>query len=252
MKTPARLALLDRILSAALAAAIAAAGLFWSAGARADDIDIYSLRNTEGFRPNVVIILDNSANWSANISVPACDATGANVGSKEQGKKMGVEKCALYKLISSLSVGDLSQFNFALMLFNESPYDSAYPRKAFVNVTTAAQKAALLNLISGLDIGADKSNNASTAESFYEAYQWFAGGAVHLGNKTTTKHDTAAFTDSTKTRYRSPGVRLRQEPPHLHRQRQTAGQRRDRIRAAAEPESERGTNHHPSRRRRQQ
>ena len=32
--------------------------------AHAEDIDIYSLPSNEGFRPNVLIILDNSANWS--------------------------------------------------------------------------------------------------------------------------------------------------------------------------------------------
>ena len=176
----------------------------------ADDIDIYSLPNTEGFRPNVLIILDNSANWSASITTPNCTAAGAMVKNsnpgKEEGTKMGAQKCALYRLIASLSVTDLSQFNFALMLFNESPDASGYPRKAFFHVTTAADKQALLDTISGLKINADKSNNASTAESFYEAYQWFNGSTVHLGNKTATKHDAAAFTNASKTRYVSPGV----------------------------------------------
>jgi type IV pilus assembly protein PilY1 len=119
---------------------------------------------------------------------------------------MGAQKCALYKLISSMSVADLGLFNFALMMFNESPDSSGYPRKAFVTVTTAADKQALLDLISGLGINADKGNNAATAEAFYEAYQWFTGGAVHLGNRTATKHDAAAFTDASKNRYLSPGV----------------------------------------------
>ena len=207
MKTPARLALLDRILSVALAAAIAAVGLFWSAGARADDVDIYSLRNVEGMRPNVLIILDNSANWSAALKgLPKCDVAAANVAPKDDDTKFGKEKCALYKVINSLSVGDLSQFNFALMLFNESPDDSGYPRKAFIQVTSQADKQVLLNLIAGLDIGADKTNNPSSATTFYEAYRWFTGGTVYLGNKTATKHDVHAFTSSAKTTYVSPGL----------------------------------------------
>ena len=56
---------------------------------------------------------------------------------------MGAEKCALYTLIASMSIADLSQFNFALMLFNESPDSSGYPRKAFFHVTEAADKQAL-------------------------------------------------------------------------------------------------------------
>jgi type IV pilus assembly protein PilY1 len=183
---------------------------FGTPPAHADDIDIYSIPSTEGLRPNVLIILDNSANWSASIPTPPCDTAGANVKAstpnKEEGTKMGAQKCALYKVINSLSVADLSQFNFAVMLFNESPDSSGYPRKAFVHVTTDADKIALLNLISGLGINADKTNNASTAETFFEAYQWFAGGSVHLGDKTASKNDPAAFTDGSKTRYRSPGI----------------------------------------------
>jgi len=194
-----------RLLLLAFALALTAV-----APVHADDIDIYSLPNTEGFRPNVLIILDNTANWGSSISTPVCSAAGAMVRNsnpgREEGTKMGAQKCALYKLLASLSVTDLSQFNFALMLFNESPHASGYPRKAFVNVATAADKQALLDIISGIGINADKTNNASTGESFYEAYQWFLGSTVHLGNKTTAKLDAAAFTDASKTRYRSPGV----------------------------------------------
>lgn len=207
MKNESRLRLQDRLLTVALAGALAAAGLFWSTLARAEDIDIYSLPNVEGQRPNVMIILDNSANWSASLKgLPKCDAPGANVDSKQEDTKFGKEKCALYKLIYSMPVADLSQFNFAIMMFNESPDDSGYPRQAFVNITTPTQKQALLNLISGLDRDKDKTNNASSATSFYEAYQWFIGGTVYNGNKTAAKHDAAAFTNSSKTTYASPGL----------------------------------------------
>ncbi len=166
--------------------------------------------NIEGFRPNVLIMLDNTANWSASISTPICDAVGANVKAsspnKEEGTKMGAQKCALYKLIDSLSVTDLSQYNFALMLFNESPDSVGLSAQGVLPRAGAADKQALLDTITGLGINRDKGNNAATAEAFYEAYQWFTGGAVWLGNKTATKHDAAAFTDSSKTRYVSPGV----------------------------------------------
>ena len=97
------------------------------------------------------------------------------------------------------------------MLFNESPDDSGYPRKAFIQVQDARRtSSALLDMISGLGINRDKGNNASTADAFYEAYQWFTGGKVHMGNKTATKHDTAAFTDATQEpAIASPGLGLR-------------------------------------------
>jgi type IV pilus assembly protein PilY1 len=205
MRTP------NRLSRALQTGALAAASCLLAASAvLAEDIDIYSMPSIDGMRPNILIIMDNTANWGANIPTPLCNAAGANVKptspNKEEGTKMGAEKCALYKLIASMSIADLSQFNFGLMLFNESPDSSAYPRRAFINVTTAAQKQTLLDMISGLHINNDKGNNAATAEAFYEAYLWFTGGGVHFGNKTATKHDTAAFTDSSKTRYQSPGV----------------------------------------------
>ena len=40
------------------------------------------------------------------------------------------------------------------MMFNESPDSGGYPRQAFFHVTTAADKQALLDLISGLRINA--------------------------------------------------------------------------------------------------
>ena len=90
------------------------------APARAEDIDIYSLPSTEGLRPNVLIILDNSANWSASISTPICTVTTApgvplvknsNPG-KEEGTKMGAQKCALYRLINcSLSRNSVSSIS---------------------------------------------------------------------------------------------------------------------------------------------
>ena len=49
-------------LSALTLAVVSAA---WTGSVRADDIDIYSMPNIEGFRPNVLIMLDNTANWSA-------------------------------------------------------------------------------------------------------------------------------------------------------------------------------------------
>ncbi len=80
---------------------------------------------------------------------PNCTVTAAMVSSspnKEEDTKLGKEKCALYKLIESLSVDELGQFNFAVMLFNESPDDSGYPRQAFIRVTSGSGQAeALLN-----------------------------------------------------------------------------------------------------------
>ena len=177
------------------------------APARADDIDIYGMPNSNTDRPNVLFILDSSANWSASISVPNCyykdngvvTANGPKASNpgKEQGTKMAIEKCALYNLVDALPV-DTTQdadhnalFNVGFMLLNESPYNGAYPRKAFTALTTN-NKALLKTLISGLTIGGDKGSNADFARSLYEAYLYFKGLAPYQG-ALAPKRDTAAF-----------------------------------------------------------
>ncbi|HRK56217.1 MAG TPA: hypothetical protein PLQ67_01690, partial [Burkholderiaceae bacterium] len=165
--------------------------------ARAEDIDIFSVSAQSGAQ-NVLLILDNSANWSASLSVPNCTYADGSGGPKasnpnqEAGTKMAIEKCALYNVVLRLPTDDAQPyFNIGVMLFNEGNTNSGYPRHRFVPLTSA-NKTALLNLIRNLGINADKTNNASTAESFYEAFQMFAAGAVWKGTA-GTKYDTHAI-----------------------------------------------------------
>jgi hypothetical protein len=100
MKTSSRFALHDRLLTAALAAALAAAALFWSAITLAEDIDIKPLPNVEGLRPNVLITLDNSADWSASPKgLSKCDSSSAKVDSKHEDTKLGKAQCVRRKVI---------------------------------------------------------------------------------------------------------------------------------------------------------
>jgi hypothetical protein len=68
--------------------------------AHAEDIDAIRTRPvTEGLLPNVLFIIDNTANWSERRS-PAPDSATARqprtCEPDEEGTKMGAEKCALY------------------------------------------------------------------------------------------------------------------------------------------------------------
>ncbi len=168
---------------------------------RAEDIDIFSASSSEQGAQNVLLMLDNSANWSAAIGVPACTYADGSGGPKstnpnsETGAKMSIEKCALYNALYRLPVptGEASPyFNIGVMLFNEGNTNSGYPRSRFLPLT-AANKAALLDVIRSLGINADKTNNASTAESFYEAFQMFTAGAVWKGKETPAKYDHSAI-----------------------------------------------------------
>ena len=166
------------------------------APAHAEDIDIYADPNAANDVPNVLFVLDNSANWSSSIPAANCfykdNGVVTTVGPKatspgqEQGKKMAIEKCALYNLVDALPVATSggpdndALFKIGIMLLNESPNDGAYPRKAFTALTTN-NKAALKALIKGLAIGDDKGSNADFAKAMYEAYLYFKGLAAVPG-----------------------------------------------------------------------
>ncbi len=207
-----------RAKPAALSAALMAA-LCLTAPLIAEDIDIYTGVNPNGDLPNVLLVLDNSANWTTSIPAPNCyyrengvvttnGPRDTNPG-MEQGKKIAIEKCALYNLFDALPVRtDVTNpdadalFNVGLMLLNESPNNGAYPRKAFVPLTTN-NKAALKAIVAGLSINADKGSNADFSKALYEAYLYFTGGSPYQG-RSGGKFDTAAF--SASGRYVSPAT----------------------------------------------
>lgn len=141
---------------------------------RAQDIDLFSTPMPPGVRPNILIILDNSANWSATIPGGCSYTDGGSPASVD--KKMGIEQCALYNVIKALptNVDGTAKFNIGLMLYDTA---STQGGKLRYNVTamTAANKLAFMALIKGLDILADKANNAATAKTMYEAWTLYTG-----------------------------------------------------------------------------
>ena len=203
-----------RLLTLALSLVLAAL----VAPAHAEDIDIYAEPNNAADMPNVLFILDNSANWSSNIPAADCfykergvvSAIGpqATNPGQEQGKKVAIEKCALYNLVDALPVGTGGDpnadalFNIGILLLNESPDNGAYPRKAFTALTTN-NKAALKALIKGLAIGDDKGSNADFAKAMHEAYLYFMGSAPYQG-ALAPKRDTVGAVPH--TRYQEPST----------------------------------------------
>ncbi|MGQ0579657.1 MAG: hypothetical protein ACT4PQ_12225 [Betaproteobacteria bacterium] len=126
-----------------------------------DDTDIFLANpNFSAQRPNVLIILDNTANWN----VP-----------------FNNEKSALISVVNSLD----ESFNVGLMMFVETGggndiVDGGYVRFG-VRQTAGANKAALTTMVNSLHILADKSNNNVTDLAFYEAYTYFNGLASRSG-----------------------------------------------------------------------
>jgi type IV pilus assembly protein PilY1 len=182
---------------------------------RAEDIDIYGEPSHVGDLPNVLFVLDDSANWSSSIPAANCfykdsgvattEGPKATSPNQEQGKKVAIEKCALYNFLDLVPVDAAADadhdalFNVGFMLLNESPNNGAYPRKAFTPLTTN-NKAVLKSLIKSLTIIDDKGSNADFAKAMYEAYLYFKGMPPYQG-ALAPKRDSAAFSGG---RYNSP------------------------------------------------
>ena len=184
-----------------------------SAQGAPSDIDIYSGINASGDRPNVMLILDSSSNWSASIPGAAncyyknngvATATGPTA---DQGTKLGIEKCALHNLVDALPVAASgganadALFNVAILLMNEPNHDGGYPRQAFVPLTSN-NKAALKTLIAGFNKNGDKGSNADYGQVLYEAYLYYKGLAPLQGTR-GAKWDPLAVSGG---RYVSPSL----------------------------------------------
>src|SRR5689334_10345027 len=124
-----------------------------------DDTDIFLANPTiTSERPNVLLMLDNTANWNTAFND---------------------EKAALISVVNNLN----SNYNVGLMFYNESgqPVNhGAYVRFA-IRQMTDANKTALTTAVNGLDKLGDKGNNNTLSEMINEAYNYWAGIAAYTG-----------------------------------------------------------------------
>jgi len=160
MKRLHRIALVPRLLCGILAAA--------AFGAHAEDIDIFA-NTTNTHKPNVLIIIDSSSNWSASLTPSAaCTAAGY------PGTKFGAEMCALDNVISGLD----QNMRVGLMMFTESGNNGAYVRYGIRDMTDQ-NKTALRNMLKNFvssGTGTDNSgSNQPYAKTMFEAFKYLGG-----------------------------------------------------------------------------
>lgn len=150
-------AVMTKFCALALALAL---GVLPRAG-MSEDIDLFQANPAiTGQKPNVLIILDNTANWNTPFDY---------------------EKAALVALVNSLD----DRFNVGVMMFTETgnPNDNesgGYVRAAIRNMN-GTNKTALANLVNNLRKDYDKGNNATYAQAMHEAYLYFSGSAARAG-----------------------------------------------------------------------
>lgn len=126
-----------------------------------EDIDIF-LANpaVTAQRPNVLLMLDNTANWN---------------------QAFVNEKSALVTVVTGLT----SEFNVGLMFFNRSAGGEAEPHGAFVKFGVRqmlkTNQDALSNLVNNLDPNGDQGNANVISEMINEAYRYWAGLPAYRG-----------------------------------------------------------------------
>lgn len=134
----------------AIASVMAFSSVSW-----ADDTDIFTLNpNVSSQRPNVLLIVDNTANWNTPFVA---------------------EKAALVSTFNGLN----DQFNVGIMMMVETGnpndnVDGSYVRAA-IRQMTATNRSLYATLVNSLDQLGDKGNNATYGLTMAEAYRYFAG-----------------------------------------------------------------------------
>lgn len=156
--------------------------LMFHVAASADDTDLFvGLPPNPGDLPNVLFIIDNTANWNNAFTN---------------------ERAALRTVLAGLPVNanGSAKFRVGFMLFTEtggsnSGVEGGYVRVAIRDLNTD-NKALYVAFLDSLDKLADKSNGGKLGVTMTEAYRYFAGLAPFAGNN-KTKTDYAGNTSGT-------------------------------------------------------
>ncbi len=157
----------------------AAMGLMLAVSAHAQyssDIDIYSGSAASANAPNILFVVDNTANWNTAFTN---------------------EIAALVNTFNSLPA---NKFRVGMMMFTEtgsgnSGNDGAYVRSA-VRLLDTNYQTKLAALLNSLNSNGDKSNGGKAGLTMAEAYYYFAKQAPYAGNN-KAKTDYAGNTSGT-------------------------------------------------------
>lgn len=131
--------------------------------AMAEDVDLFvGAPPSSTDVPNVLIVLDNTANWNTAFTN---------------------EMTALASVVAGLPA---DKFRVGLMMFTEtgggdSGNDGSYVRGA-IRPLTSANKTKYEALVSSLGVIADKSNGGKIGKAMEEAYLYYSAGVPHAGN----------------------------------------------------------------------
>jgi len=162
--------------------------------AKAEDIDIYSALGTLGNVPNVMIVMDNAANFSSAASGTSCVIDG--VATNLSGTVGGIEQCALYNVVLGLptNADGSARINIGMMVYNANNIRDVNNLNCGALSATggclaqplipmdAAHKTAFLNWVKswnttgGVGDGYIKASGEATAAAMQETWAYYYGG----------------------------------------------------------------------------
>ena len=157
--------------------------------ARAEDIDLFTGTTADAnLAPNLLLVLDNAANFSSNAAGSTCIIEG--VATAMSGTTGGVEQCALYTVVRSLILTGSATVNLGIMVYNASNVVDWQGNACVGSVggclvypltgLTTANRPALLSWIrswktTGGGPGYIKASGQATGATMQEAWAYFYG-----------------------------------------------------------------------------
>lgn len=191
-----------------------------SASATAEDIDLFvgveSEQNTD--YPNVIILLDNTANWADNAQ-------------HFPGMKQGLAELSAIKTVINVLApeGEDAKVNVGLMMLNKGTgqnFDGGYVRSAIKQMTIKHRKefvAKIAEIEGVFNTGEEVSTDVGYSRAMFEVFKYFGGytspanaysdtagspvDSTHFGprrysgNATFASRDATAFADKAQTLY---------------------------------------------------
>ena len=157
----------------------------------AEDIDVYSGNSVDSGVPNVLLVLDNAANFSASAAnCTYVDGTAPSLN----GTAGGIEQCAIYNVVSSLPAGTV---NLGLMTYNANNSRDINNANcggvvggclmAPLALMSGSSKANFLAWVKtwtttgGAGSGYIKANGEATGATMQEAWAYYAGSTGPSG-----------------------------------------------------------------------
>lgn len=151
----------------------------------ADDIDIFApTKANPASMPNIMILLDNSANWSR-----ASQKWPDNKDDKGNGQQGVAELKAIVNVLNSTSVTVNANVGFAGFSGESASNTGGYVRFGLRPMTDTTNKAALTNILnhiaSNIGSSVEKVNDNAEAAGLYETYKYFYSLSVFRGAHST-------------------------------------------------------------------